>query len=450
MNHLWAKKTEVDGRLLWLPLEQHLLDTANVIGLLWEHWLSLGQRQYVIEAIGDETVAKNLVQLLGYSHDLAKCTPSFQTKKSYGRSEDLDKLLLENLEKDGFEGISNLRLCDPNKSKHALAGQALLASYSVNQSFTSIIGGHHGKPVESGREVNLQLTSYEVNYFQNEKIDHPIHQKWKKLQKEIFNKGLNKYGFVQSSDIPELSQPCCVILEGLLIMADWIASNETYFPLLDLEDDVSVINQEERIEKGFNKWFKTYSWEPATVSKIGQCYDDRFGFEPCEIQTKLAEAIQSTTLPGIFILEAPMGIGKTEAALVAVEQLAAKTGRSGMFFGLPTQATSNGIFSRVTSWLESITQTSKQSQSLKLLHGRAALNEEVKAIPSAQGIAIDDEDNGTVVTNEWFNGRKTGILDDFIVGTVDQFLMSALKQKHLALRHLGLSKKVVVIDEVHA
>ena len=52
--------------------------------------------------------------------------------------------------------------------------------------------------------------------------------------------------------------------------------------------------------------------------------------------------------------------------------------------------------------------------------------------------------------NEWFSGRKTTALDNFVVGTVDQFLMIALKQKHLTLRHLGFSKKVIVIDEVHA
>ena len=450
MESLWAKKVEKNGGLYWLPLVQHLNDTAEIIGLLWEHWLSQGQRNLVISFVGDENKAKNVTQLLGYLHDQAKCTPAFQTKTSYNKSDDLDKQLLEKLEKEGFIGISTLFLTNSNKSLHALAGQVLLESYGVNQSFSSIIGGHHGKPVDTSQDVKIQLESYEANYFQNEKEEDPIHQKWKAIQKKIFNDGIAKYDFKDAEAIPELSQSACVILEGLLIMADWIASNETYFPLIEIDDDGSSINQEERIQIGFERWFKTYMWEPEEFSDTVKLYDDRFGFEPRDVQAKLSMSIQQASKPGIFILEAPMGVGKTEAALVAIEQLALKTGRAGMFFGLPTQATSNGIFTRIKGWLDNIIKDADQTQSLNLLHGKAALNDEFDKIPKAQGIDIDGEENGTIITNEWFHGRKTGMLDDFIVGTVDQFLLSALKQKHLALRHLGLSKKVVVIDEVHA
>ena len=450
MNNFWAKKIEKDGRLFWLPLNQHLEDTANVIGLLWEHWLSQGQKNLIIKDVGDDENAKRFTQLLGYYHDIGKATPAFQTKKSYYQSDELDLSLIEKLEKDEFSDISLLNLTHPNRSLHALAGQALLESYGVNQSLSSIVGGHHGKPVDDASSVVMQLKSYRANYFQEERENQPVHQKWKKYQKEIFDTGLTKFEFNDVNELPEISQSSCIILSGLLIMADWIASNESYFPLINLEDDGLDIDQETRLMNGFTSWFKTFLWEPESILDVSTTYQKRFSFSPREVQEKLASAISSSKKPGIFIVEAPMGVGKTEAALVAVEQLSAKTGRSGMFFGLPTQATSNGVFSRVKSWLDSITNDTRQNQSLKLLHGKAALNDESSNIPRATGIDIDEEIDGSVVANDWFQGRKTGILDDFIVGTIDQFLLSALKQKHLALRHLGLSKKVVIIDEVHA
>ena len=44
---LWAKKKEKDGIFYWLSLKRHLEDTREVMGLLWEHWLSEGQRAYI-------------------------------------------------------------------------------------------------------------------------------------------------------------------------------------------------------------------------------------------------------------------------------------------------------------------------------------------------------------------------------------------------------------------
>lgn len=42
--------------------------------------------------------------------------------------------------------------------------------------------------------------------------------------------------------------------------------------------------------------------------------------------------------------------------------------------------------------------------------------------------------------------EKTSALDDFVVGTVDQFLMLALKQKHLAFTiNLGFSKRLLLL-----
>ena len=102
-DYFWAKKTEENSRLLWLPLTQHLEDTKNIAGLLWEHWLSEGQKVLIENSINVksniENQGKRLAQFLGAVHDIGKATPAFQTQKGYANSVDLDIQLLEKLER---------------------------------------------------------------------------------------------------------------------------------------------------------------------------------------------------------------------------------------------------------------------------------------------------------------------------------------------------------------
>lgn len=446
-KYLWAKKSEKDGRYSWLSLHQHLIDTRNIAGLLWELWLSLSQKKVILDSISsqDETDGKKLVQFLASSHDVGKATPAFQLQSGFQNSYDLDHLLIERLEGFGFDGLLSKNLPDRNKSPHALAGQFILTRYGVKEDITSIIGGHHGRPTNNENYYEKQ-EGYLTNYYQEEKEFKSVDKIWENVQKEIFDWALNINGYVDVQDLPSISQPGQVILSGLIIMADWIASNENYFPLVDL-DIYLVDNPSERLSKGWESWFKTCPIEADYHPNIVGHYQERFGFEPRNVQEIFSEVIEGTDNPGIIILEAPMGIGKTEAALIGAEQLAYKTGKNGIFFGLPTQATSNGMFSRIHSWLENIRENKDESISIQLVHGKSALNEEYSSL--ARNINIGEED-ATIIVNQWFAGRKTAILDDFVVATVDHMLLVALKQKHLALRHLGLSKKVVIIDEVHA
>ncbi|MFM9413560.1 CRISPR-associated helicase Cas3' [Peptococcus simiae] len=444
---LWAKKNDTNGAFSWLSLPQHLKDTEGVAGLLWTHWLSPGQRLYLARALSDpsEEAAYRLIRFLGAVHDLGKATPSFQILQGFQYSPDLDRALLEKLEQVGFSGISSLDLPSRSRTPHALAGQVLLDCFGLKEDLACIVGAHHGQPLNDPIGC-AHCRSYDNNYKQVTDPADPIHQLWTRTQKAILETALATNGYSSVDDLPRVTQPGQALLSGLLIMADWIASNESYFPLLPLVR-TAADNQEDRLIAGWSKWIKSDLWTPQPLFDLTATYEDRFHFSPNPIQTGLADIIEGAEAPGLIILEAPMGIGKTEAALISAEQVAERTGRSGLFFALPTQATSNGIFPRIKDWLDHLAEEADQAVSLRLLHGKAALNPDFSAL--ARQVNLDSEDEHILV-NEWFSGRKTASLDDFIVGTVDQVLLLALKQKHLALRHLGLSKKVVVIDEVHA
>ena len=449
---LWAKKDDKGGKLKWLPLLVHLEDTMNVADFLWNHWLPEGQKNDILSGIepSNETICENLVCFLGAAHDIGKATPAFQTQRVFSNGLDLDSQLLEKLERAGFTGISSLALASAKDTHHTRAGQAILEGHGVRKDIASIIGSHHGKPLDEDIDVQTELDAYAANYFQVENSNNPIYQKWKAVQSDLLEWALQESDIERVDNLPELSKPDQVLLSGLLIMADWIASNEAYFPLIPIDKN-EIDNPSKRFEFGIKEWIKDYPIEFENRLQSTDFYQKRFGLKPRDFQKRIYEDLQSAKQPGLVIIEAPTGGGKTEAALAAFEQLATKAGRSGMFFGLPTQATSNSMFSRIESWLENVTKEYGKT-SLRLQHGKAALNPLMRKL-SAQHIDTDDnKDSGSasIQVNQWFSGRKTASLDNFVVGTVDNFLLVALKQKHLALRHLGFDRKVVIIDEVHA
>lgn len=448
----WGKKDDSAGIYKWLPLYQHLTDTGKVMGFLWEHWLNSGQRNFIKETLNaSEDVAKSFCVFLGKIHDIGKASPTFQTISLNYSNKDIDKYLIERLETAGFTGLSNFKAVEPQKSHHTVMGETLLNVYGVKDDIASIIGAHHGKPIDNRQIINKQLKERIINYYQTTDTNNSIYKKWDTAQRNFFDWALKTSCFDKIEKLPKITQPTAVLLSGLLIIADWIASNEIFFPLLDIEE-IEVENSDRRFENGILKWYKSTNLSITSVNPSEEFYISRFNFTtPNIIQKTIQDIIRKADEPGIVILEAMMGKGKTEAALIAAEELFCKTGRSGLAFCLPTQATSNGMFPRIKKWLETLSKLEENQNSnfsIHLAHGKAALNEEFMSL--SRNIDIDSSENGGVIVNEWFSGRKTTNLDDFVVGTVDQFLLLALRQKHLALRHLGFSKKVVVIDEVHS
>ncbi|MDR0671944.1 MAG: CRISPR-associated endonuclease Cas3'', partial [Oscillospiraceae bacterium] len=434
LDALWAKKSR-SGDMLWLPLRAHLSDVAETAKLLWDRHIADGVKKRVAEACRcGESAARALLIFVAAAHDIGKATPAFQQKRAFPKNRDLDERLLENLRFAGYE-MPEIR--DPEETPHALASQVLLERMGCARHIAVIVGAHHGKPPDSGYD---NYASHKNSYGRC--------RCWKAAQREVVAWALKRAGVSLVEDLPKPEPVAQILLAGLVIMADWIASNEEYFSLFPI-DSACMPDVARRAENALDTLALTYPWLPDSPFAHPNIYRERFGFDRANaMQEAMLETAADIQHPGIVVIEAPMGSGKTEAALTAAEIFAHKTGRGGVFFALPTQATSDGIFWRFLCWIRSFDDG--MAHSVELMHGKSHFNEDFQKLPRFGDNADVDEDEAGVGVHGWFSGRKRAMLADFAVGTIDQVLLAALKAKHLMLRHLGLSEKVVIVDECHA
>lgn len=454
--------------MTWLPLAVHMADSAGVAKELWRSWLPMGVKQTLTNMLQwpegahldpemAQMYAGRAFAFIAAVHDLGKATPVFQAKTSgHGLPNMLDSALLEQQLTVGLvTSQDSYRTCFPNaeKSPHALATQLLLEKYGCGRHFAAILGAHHGKPANSMMLMSQKIASYGKNYF----FDSSGREGWETVQLEALQFALYLSGFTCLMQLPEPDMEAQVLLAGLAIMADWIASNENHFPYIDFGADwqgmLSQQDSKSRADRGWQSLNMPACWDAQDGSIGAALYQERFSpdnhnlFVPNAMQLAAAQVAQETLQPGIMVIEAPMGQGKTEAALVAAEIYAQKAGRSGVFFALPTQATSDGIFSRIQGWASLLDPG--REHSIRLAHGKAQFNREYSMLfEGSSNIGVDDSD--PLIVHPWFEGSKKSLLADFVVGTVDQMLMAGLRQKHVMLRHVGLVNKVVIIDECHA
>lgn len=424
----------------WLPLWMHLEDTSGVMELLLLDFVS---DSFCVSCGMEKESLRRTGILLAYLHDIGKATVGFQYRIARSLPECGGAL-----EHAGLELPDQMDQDSLHRTPHPLAGEVILRYHHCPAAAAAIVGAHHGEPVKNSCLRDQDLTQSRpdivgyVNYFGLAADNRPrLEQAWD----WILHRALRRAGMDGLDEVPELPVRAQVLLSGLLIVADWIASNTRYFPLIGLDDMGDASDYPGRVARGWEQIAFPHIWRPA----MGQCtandFKNRFGFLPKVTQAEMLDLVSQISHPGIFILEAPMGCGKTEAALAAGELLAARSKKKGVFFGLPTQATANGIFPRVLSWAEK--QSADFYRSIQLKHSSALMNPVFRNIQ--KGIPKEQSESGVIV-HSWFCESKTATLADFVIATVDQMLMSALKRRHVMLLHFGLSEKVVIIDEVHA
>ncbi len=450
-KNLIAKCDSSEGK--WLPLWVHCLDTCQVMRYLLSHWLTDHTLNAAASSISQEQL-KNTLLFLSVFHDYGKASMTFQARIT-DEAEELRQLL-------NHAGLCTPSADDPElrngkEMPHGTAGEILLLIKGCPSSIAAIVGAHHGKPWEKGPDAaeDIEELLEENDLYRN--FDYGLRlwggkarrKEWIRAQNDFFDWALDEINLSSVQEVPSVNDSEAVVLSGLVIMADWLASNEEYFPLIPFGQNAPS-NMKERAEYAEKKLNLPPVWQPSFNENFRELAKKRFGFYPNEIQTAVAEAVIKSSEPGLFILEAPMGVGKTEAALLAAEEFSGERA-AGMMFALPTQATANGIFSRILEWGKG--QTEQNELSIRLAHGMAAMNEEYMALIDSGKHAectVDDYENSRFVVHDFFRGSKQALLADFVVGTIDQVLLASLKQKHFMLRHLGLCGKAVIIDECHA
>ncbi|MCC7517106.1 MAG: CRISPR-associated endonuclease Cas3'', partial [Pseudomonadales bacterium] len=334
----WAKTTK-DGQP-GIEVLPHCRNVGFVAALL-----ATAKKQQLVQfgfSVGETS-------LLAALHDIGKLSPGFQSKceawlEQYGLSQEaknkgwLDDGLCERLHDkvSQFTAFNYFKSCGMSDMSADL--------------YSAVIGAHHGRPhkIPNGRGLP---NGRQIEGWEQERLAVA-----KQLTQCLGNpptKGINR------------NDAALWWLAGLITISDWIGSDETFFDnsrnIEEAEGRECAQHAVQEID--FEKPELKENLSFSEIFKLGE------GAEPNALQKS---AFENITEPGVYAIEAPMGMGKTEAALWVAYNLIQTGKANGLYFALPTQITSNRIHLRVSDFVDHI---SCQAHRVGLVHANSWLME---------------------------------------------------------------------------
>lgn len=395
--------------------------------------------------------AETLVSFFVYSlalHDLGKFARSFQGLARPQTPFLVQPAALPYSERHDSLGarVWNEHLLPLRREQRLQAGASRLDLMDEDDALCLWMGcffGHHGKPVQ-GHGAPLSAAFLEEDLRALEAFDRAaeglLQPAWPRelLGDEAWRK--------------EALAPASWQVAGLAVLADWLGSNAGIFAYQAEPVPLEQYWNETALPRAHRALAETgLLHRPHPVSYPG--FTSAFGFQPTPLQA-WAETVPLAEGPQLFLLEDITGAGKTEAALTLAHRLLAERQHEGLYFGLPTMATSNAMYRRLGGYYRRL-YPSDTEPSLILAHGARDLNETFRQSlvlsTSDDAPYTHTEDSAGSACRAWLaDNRKKALLAEVGVGTIDQALLGVLPRKHQPLRLLGLAGKVLIVDEVHA
>ncbi|WP_369387174.1 CRISPR-associated helicase Cas3' [Streptomyces sp. CG1] len=454
----WGKARGLDPELPPYPLVRHLLDAAAVALFLWDRYLSESQRRCIAEGMGiagDLGQARAVTALCAGLHDVGKLS-GFQLCDARA-----GERLSDAFRKDqGRIGVE--RMPHEVAGTHAVA--AVLAALgfrdgddSVNgavRRVAEIIGGHHGRFHEV---VDLHPANMDL-------LGGPTWARQREAHASVV------FELLDAPVLPvRVEAAAAVLVTGVVILADWLVSQEEYLRRRQRELSTTLDVHFERSCADAQHLVCEAGLLPVELER--KDFAEAYGItgRPNPLQQSVVEELVAAVGPdgsgadggrraGILLVTAAPGDGKSETALEAERVLSERFGTRGFVFLLPTMATSDQMYGRVAGV---VARQAGEGAGLTLTHSMAWLNS-AYAEDEAGGLQVltcEGEEDGVdgpvrrevdMRPRRWLRGAKRPLLAQFAVGTVDQALMGVLPVRHNALRLLALSGKTFILDEAHA